>query len=153
MHPFAMPNIRIIEDLEASSRDAILAALRSYNRGANPVFFAVRDLPANAPRPLNVVATNGAGEVLGGLIGETQFAWCKIEFVAVCESARRKGLGRQIMAAAEAEARSRGCKYAFLDTMDYQAPVFYQKVGYRVAGTLDNWDSHGHRKYFLVKDL
>ena len=146
-------NIGTPETIEPSSRDAILSALRTYNRAVNPVFFSARDLPANAPRPLNVVVTDGAGEVLGGALGETQFAWCKIEFVAVCESARRKGLGRQIMAAAEAEARSRGCKYAFLDTMDYQAPVFYQKVGYRVAGTLDDWDSHGHRKYFLVKDL
>src|SRR2546421_1862920 len=110
-------NIRTSDQLEQAHRDAILFALRSYNRSRNQDFFTARDLPENAPRPLNVVATDDTGQVLGGVIGETQFAWCKIEFVAVCEAARGKGLGRQIMAAAEAEAIARGCRYAFLDTM------------------------------------
>ena len=37
--------------------------------------------------------------------------------------------------------------------MDYQAPGFYQSIGYQIAGQLDDWDSHGHTKYFLGKDL
>src|SRR5436305_8952071 len=102
-------NIRTTDELEQGDRDAILFALRTYNRSKNQHFFTVRDLPENAPRPLNVVATNNDGEVQGGAIGETQFNWCKIEFVAVCEAARRKGLGRQIMAAVEAEATARCC--------------------------------------------
>lgn len=37
--------------------------------------------------------------------------------------------------------------------MDYQAPDFYQRAGYRVAGQLPDWDSHGHTKLFFVKLL
>jgi hypothetical protein len=37
--------------------------------------------------------------------------------------------------------------------MDYQAPDFYQCLGYTIAGRLDDWDSHGHAKLFLVKRL
>jgi ribosomal protein S18 acetylase RimI-like enzyme len=71
----------------------------------------------------------------------------------VAESARRDGIGRHLMELAEREAANRGCQYAYLDTMDYQAPEFYLKLGYQIAGRLDNWDSHGHTKFFFVKRL
>ena len=53
---------------------------------------------------------------------------------------------------AEAEDHRRGCQYAYVDTMDYQAQ-FYQRLSYTIAGQLDDWDSHGHAKLFLVKKL
>ena len=37
--------------------------------------------------------------------------------------------------------------------METQAPEFYEKAGYRVAGLLEDWDSHGNSKFFFVKDL
>jgi len=54
---------------------------------------------------------------------------------------------------AEEEAITRGCKYGFVDTMDYQSPAFYQKLGYEIVGTIPDWDSHGHAKCFLTKGL
>ena len=98
-------------------------------------------------------ALDAANRPLGGLLGETQLAWLKIQYVSIRADARRRGIGSRLMSLAEAEAINRGCKYAFLDTMSYQAPDFYQKLGYRIAGQLDNWDSHGHAKFFLVKTL
>ena len=72
---------------------------------------------------------------------------------AVAASARRQGIGRQLMEIAEKEAIARGCKYAFVDTIDYQSPAFYQKLGYQMAGRIPDWDSHGHAKCFLMKGL
>jgi ribosomal protein S18 acetylase RimI-like enzyme len=57
------------------------------------------------------------------------------------------------MELAEREAVARGCRHAFLDTMDYQAPDFYQKLGYQIAGKLDDWDSHGHAQFLFTKQL
>jgi hypothetical protein len=37
--------------------------------------------------------------------------------------------------------------------MDYQAPAFYQKLGYQIAGKLEDWDSLGHSKYLFTKQL
>jgi ribosomal protein S18 acetylase RimI-like enzyme len=44
------------------------------------------------------------------------------------------GLGRDLVAAAEREARARGCDVMVLDSHDFQAPGFYAKLGYVVCG-------------------
>ena len=90
---------------------------------------------------------------MGGLIGETQFLWLKISVMAVAEHSRRRGIGRRLIELAETEARDRCCRYAYVDTLDYQAPEFYRKLGYQLAGKLENWDSHGHAKCFFTKQL
>ena len=109
-----------------------------------------RDRPGGGARPLNVFAYDGedaAGSPaapVGGLLGETIMSWLKVRFLAVREDARGRGVGRQLLAAAEREAIARGCKYAYLDTMSYQAGPFYEKLGYALCGRLADWDSHGH---------
>jgi hypothetical protein len=68
-------------------------------------------------------------------------------------TARPTDYHRPAWYAAEQDAIRRRCKYVFLDTMDYQAPEFYQNLGYRIAGQIEDWDSHGHTKYWMVRTL
>jgi hypothetical protein len=53
---------------------------------------------------------------------------------------------------AELYAVERGCTDAFLDTFGFQARPFYEKLGYRVFGTLENHPA-GYRHYFMTKQL
>ncbi len=145
--------LKFIDQPDEALRERVVCELRDYNRSKNALFFELRELPEHAPRPLNIIAYDEAGEPIGGLFGETQFTWLKISILVVHRSHRGQGLGQKLMAAAEREGVDRKCKYAFLDTMDYQAPAFYQKLGYEIAGALKDWDSQGHTKYFLVKSL
>lgn len=133
--------------------DAIGEPLREYNEAHNAGFWAARERPENAPRALTVVARDSAGQILGGLLAETQFKWLKISIMSVHSGIRGIGIGRQIVAAAEREAVTRGCQYAYVDTMSYQSPGFYEALGYAIAGRLPDWDSHGHEKLFLTKRL
>jgi ribosomal protein S18 acetylase RimI-like enzyme len=145
--------LELIEEASEELREAVTAPLRDYNRKQNGAFFEARELPENQPRPLNVVAYDDGGNVVGGVLGETSFTWARISFVSVADHCRRRGLGTRLLEAAERAAIARGCKYAVLDTMSYQAPKFYRKRGYRISGQFEDWDSYGHTKYFFVKNL
>ena len=47
---------------------------------------------------------------------------------------------------------ARGCRYAHLDTFSYQARPFYDRLGYRLFGELENYPP-GHSRFFLRKQL
>lgn len=148
-----MIDISVSGDLAEDVTEAIYDVLWRYNVEQNGAFFDARERPEHAARPLFAVARDGDGQLLGGLTAETQFAWLRVSIMAVVAGERNRGTGRRLLAAAEDEAIRRGCRYAYVDTMDYQAPGFYQKLGYAVVGRLEDWDSHGHAKVFLVKRL
>ena len=145
--------IESIEEPSDELREAVYVQLRTHNQTSNPEWWWARELPENDPRPLNLFAFGEDGAVTGGLFATTQFSWLKIDIMAVEKDRRGEGIGHALLAEAEEIARARGCKYAFTDTMDYQAPEFYKSAGYKVAGEIADWDSHGHRKSFFVKDL
>ncbi|HNS50646.1 MAG TPA: GNAT family N-acetyltransferase [Anaerolineae bacterium] len=92
------------------------------------------------------------GEVLGGLIGGTFWQWLHVDLVWLPEQLRGQGYGRRLMELAEEEARRRGAKGAFLDTFDFQAPGFYERLGYTVFGMLPDCPT-GHARYYMSKAL
>lgn len=91
-------------------------------------------------------------KVVGGLVGCTYWQWLYVDVFWIHESHRKSGYGTTLIAAAEAEAIQRGCQYAYLDTFSFQAPEFYQKLGYVVFGELPNFPE-GQRRFFLTKAL
>ncbi len=91
-------------------------------------------------------------EILAGLSGWTWAQACEIREVWVQPAWRRQGYGRRLLEAAEGEARSRGCRVILLSSYSFQAPAFYQKLGYELAWQLDDFPP-GHRYCFLVKRL
>jgi GNAT superfamily N-acetyltransferase len=92
------------------------------------------------------------GQIVGGACGWTAFGWLHVDVLWLDENIRRKGFGRQVLEAAEAEAKRRGCKFAKLETFSFQALDFYKKNGYTVFAELDQV-AGGYRWYFLKKDL
>jgi len=124
-------------------RAAILAGLQSFNR---------RFVPDPDFQPLVFLLRSSPDRVAGGLVGETGWKWLHIHWLWVEESARGKGFGQQLMQAAEREAAMRGCVAAHLDTFEFQALGFYERTGYTVFGTLENYPP-GFRRYFLSKPL
>ena len=65
--------------------------------------------------------------------------------VWVREDRRGEGWGTRLMAAAEEEARERGCQRVAVSSFTFQAPAFYQQLGYVETGRtvglpLEGWD-------------
>jgi GNAT superfamily N-acetyltransferase len=90
------------------------------------------------------------GTIRGGLLGYTHWNWLFVSHLWVHEPLRGRGLGRELLGRAEAEAAARGCRNAHLDTFSFQARDFYESRGYVVFGTLDDYPP-GHSRYFLQK--
>ncbi len=104
-----------------------------------------------SPKDLGVYARDEAGNIVAGLIGSTHGKWLTVKFLWVGESLRGKNIGSEILKQAEETAKQRGCKYAFLDTFSFQAPLFYQKHGYREVLALEEYPLTGKRYYFTKR--
>ena|ERR1051326_2189477 len=104
-------------------------------------------------RALAVLAADPTtGETVGGLLGRTSLGVFFIDLVYLPESLRGTGVGYRIMQQAEAEAIARGCCAAVLYTISFQAPGFYEKLGYRRFGQIDCQPA-GTSRIFMSKQL
>lgn len=92
------------------------------------------------------------GHILAGLCGHTWGRCCEIRQLWVHESRRGRGIGTTLLAAAEDEARRRGCDQILLTTHSFQAPALYRKLGFEVIGTAEEYP-HGHQQLWLRKRL
>lgn len=134
--------------LETSDRedpqvhDAIIAGLRAH---------AAENGVTTLPMPLTIAAREG-DRLVGAIEGMSNAGWLFIRLLWVDAGHRGKGLGRALMAAAEAESRRRSLRGIWLDTYEYQARPFYEKLGFALFGELDYGPPAG-RRYFLAKRL
>jgi ribosomal protein S18 acetylase RimI-like enzyme len=107
----------------------------------------------STPENVNlVVRLPGESAPVGGLNGSFFYGWMYINLFHLPESLRGQGLGRALMQQAEAAARARGCTGIWLDTFSFQARPFYESLGYRVFGSLDDCPP-GHSRHYLMKRL
>ncbi|WP_350433036.1 GNAT family N-acetyltransferase [Shewanella sp. H8] len=112
--------------------------------------FNVEHLGDKTTEPLTIVARNDEGEIIGGVAGRTIYNNFLINVVWVDDLYRGKGLGQELMKIAEVVAIKRGCLIAQLDTLDFQAPRFYQKLGFNIIGTVPKFAGSPAR-YFMMK--
>lgn len=103
-------------------------------------------------KSVRIFIRNRNNKVVGGIIGDVFGGWVYIALLWVEESLRNKGYGTKLVNLIEEEARKLGCKYAHLDTYSFEARPFYEKLGYGVFGTLEDYPE-GYCKYFLKKVL
>jgi GNAT superfamily N-acetyltransferase len=107
---------------------AISDGLAAYNATRfRPADTATLDIP---------VRDNNSGQPVGGLLGHTSFGLLFLDLLYLPEELRGAGLGSRIIALAEDEARRRGCTAAFVYTVTFQAPEFYERHGYHRFGEI-----------------
>ena len=92
------------------------------------------------------------GELIAGIDGFTWGGYARIDLLWVEEPRRGHGLGTALLAAAEAEARRRGCTVIVLDTHSFQAPDLYPALGYEKVGETTDTPV-GHSQSMFQKRL
>ena len=139
------PQADLVVESEPASRDVRFLRERLYE-------FNVRATGLSDGKFLSLFARAADGTPVAGIFGWTWGGTCYIRYLFVSENMRGRGQGTRLMRAVETEAKSRGCRQIVLETHDFQAPGFYQKLGFTIVGRVDNYPQ-GHQFLMLVKHL
>jgi ribosomal protein S18 acetylase RimI-like enzyme len=101
---------------------------------------------------LGFVIRGSAGEIIAATCGYTWAGIAEIKQMWVEENHRGMGLGRSLLAAVIAEARTRGAKRIWVSSHDFQAPAMYEKAGFVRVAELAGWPAD-RVNVFLCKTL
>ena len=134
--------VRIDNEVSEADEAAVVRGLLTFNE---------KWLGPSNDQPVRFVARDELG-VVGGVLGHTRWNWLYVAKLWVDARARGRGIGTRLLMGAEELARKRGCTDASLDTFEYQARPFYEKLGYELFGTLDGYPP-GYRQFYLRKRL
>lgn len=135
------------ENPDPAARDRILALLDADNRAKTG-----RDEGSDFSV---LIRDPDTGEVVGGLWGMDDFGWAFIVYLFVPLSLRGRNVGMRLMKEAEGIARGRGMVGMWVNTFDFQAEGFYEKLGFIRFGILEkSEDAAGqifYKKRFAVE--
>lgn len=132
-----------LENMESHKAQEIGDLIRAYNRSKREVAES---------EPLNLYLEDEKGNLMAGLVAETFGNWLEIEYLFVKEELRGQRIGSKLLQRAENEAKNRNCRFAFVNTYQFQAPDFYLSHGYKEVFALQDYPYTGQR-YYYQKDL
>ena len=132
-----------LENKESHKAQEIANQIRAYNRSKRE---------EAESESLNLYVEDEKGNLMAGLVAETFGNWLEIEYLFVREELRGQGIGSKLLQRAENEAKNRNCRFAFVNTYQFQAPDFYLSHGYKEVFTLQDYPYTGQR-YYYQKDL
>ncbi len=75
-----------------------------------------------------------------------------IKYLFVQEQYRLQGIATELMKHAFEFGKSRGCTFAFVETMNFQALEFYQKLSFKIELSRNGYDK-GTSFHYLKRDL
>ena len=135
--------IEPLADDDQAAFESVIDLLRDYNAPF---------LGRTTMQRFRLAVLDAQRRIVGGLLGEFRSHWLHIDILVLHASLRGSGTGRALMQQAEGAARERGCHGIWLDTFDFQAPAFYEHLGYTRFGTIENFHD-GHARTFYEKRL
>jgi GNAT superfamily N-acetyltransferase len=102
---------------------------------------------------LSYVLKDDTGLVVAG-INATLYCWniMYVDILYVDDAHRGKGYGKRLLEQAESKAKRLGGYMSHLDTFDWQAKGFYERMGYVVFGVLENCPRE-HNRYYMKKEF
>lgn len=124
------PKLEVLDQTSPEDERAVLAALRAHNN---------QMLGPTDRKDLSIPIRDDNGKTEGGLIGYTGRSWLCVEMLFVPEHYRGRGMAGKLLQMAEDEAKARGCKGAYIDSINPAALKAYERQGYKPFGRIDNF--------------
>jgi N-acetylglutamate synthase-like GNAT family acetyltransferase len=139
-----MPDLRFLHEVPSLADSEYLEdRLYEFNKAATGITDGLG---------LGVFVRDAMQNIIAGAAGHSWGQTCELRQVWVAEPLRRQGIGRGLLAEAEAEAVRRGCRQLVLTTHSFQAPQFYAKLGFTPVSELSEYP-RGHSQIVLRKHL
>lgn len=139
-------NVKVTDKIDQESYDRVVELLIEYNLSKTQQF------KNEINKPIEIIARNNNGEIIGGLYGRSIWGTLEIKTFVVKTENRNEGIGRKLIIEAEKEAKNRNCRFISLDTFSFQAPEFYEKLGFKKIGTETDFPK-GFEKYYYRKEI
>lgn len=106
----------------------------------------------NRVRTFGICILNATKDILGGAKGAILYGNLYVDALWVNSKIRHQGWGTKLMAEAEKIGKEYGCTFATVNTMDWEALPFYQKLGYRIEFTREGFEKDS-KMFMLRKSL
>jgi GNAT superfamily N-acetyltransferase len=103
-------------------------------------------------RTYSSVQRDHSGRIRAGISGYTWGGCCYISYLWVDEGERGRGIGSALVKAAEEYAKSVRCPRMLLATHSFQAPAFYERLGYKQEAVVQDHPP-GHASLYFGKWL
>ena len=144
-HDPAMADVLTTVGKADSALDQLLNdELDKFNAAATPGVAAAEELTVRAEQE---------GELVAGISGWTWGQAAGIGMTWVREDHRGAGVATSAMSAFESEAKNRGCTHVFVTSFTFQAPGFYQRLGYREISRWESVPTAGRDDVHMRKEL
>ena len=112
--------------------------LNEYNAGV---------VSARSVTPVQAVLVE-SGRVVAGVVAAAYWGKLHVRLLWVHSDHQREGLGSRLMRWAEERGRELHCLSVLVDTMSFQAPEFYARLGYRQFAVSEGYEGGASRHYF-----
>lgn len=140
-----MPKIEFMTgDLDAHKQTELTAGFESHSQ--------TQEAPPYRKDRLNWTVQDEQGNLIAALTADLLWDWLYIDELWVDESCRGTGMGKQLMGKAEEYAMTQELSGLWLWTQSWQAPVFYQRLGFEEFTRFEGFPA-GHSRIGLRKSL
>jgi len=99
----------------------------------------------------SIIIKNEKEKTVGGIVVSFRWGAMHIQTLWIDETIRNKDWGSKLMIMVEKEAIKRHCHVAYTDTYSWQAPQFYEKLGYELYGKLNDFPEGCSLSYYAKR--
>ena len=103
-------------------------------------------------RTFGVFIKDKEKKFFGGVKGITYYGCLYVDMLWIHTNLRHQGWGTKLMLEAEKIGKERKVSFATVNTMDWEALPFYQKLGYEIEFTREGYEKNS-KMFFLRKKL